>query len=76
MLWKSVKGVGNVLRHEYHHVADGIIYQVAVRHVPALKAAAEAIQAMSASQAAGKPERAAKPAKRVRAKARGKTAPR
>ena len=43
--WKSVMGIGNVLRHDYDEIIDGIIYEAATRGLPILKAAVTAIDA-------------------------------
>jgi uncharacterized protein with HEPN domain len=37
--WPKVKGVGNILRHEYHKVQDEIVWEVVEKHLPPLKAA-------------------------------------
>ncbi len=37
--WKQVRGVGNVLRHEYNKVVDGIIWSAATKDMKALKRA-------------------------------------
>lgn len=37
--WAQIRGVGNVLRHEYHRVADAIIWSVVTEHLPPLQAA-------------------------------------
>jgi len=37
--WKQIKGIGNILRHEYHRVADDIIWNVVVNDLPTLKKA-------------------------------------
>jgi uncharacterized protein with HEPN domain len=37
--WPKVKGVGNILRHEYHKVQDEIVWKVVEKHLPPLKAA-------------------------------------
>lgn len=37
--WKQVRGIGNLLRHEYHRVADKIVWAVVVDDIPPLKAA-------------------------------------
>ena len=37
--WPKVKGMGNILRHEYHKVQDEIIWEVVEKHLPPLKAA-------------------------------------
>lgn len=41
--WKQVRGVGNVLRHEYHRIAEPVIWDVVVRHLEPLKTAVEAM---------------------------------
>lgn len=41
--WKQIHGIGNVLRHEYHKIADDVIWAVLERH---LKPLAAAIQLM------------------------------
>jgi uncharacterized protein with HEPN domain len=43
--WEQVKGIGSVLRHEYHRISDRIIWAVAVERLPPLKAAIKAIEA-------------------------------
>lgn len=43
--WKRILGIGNVLRHEYRDVAVEVIYEVAVNHLTALRAAVIAIEA-------------------------------
>jgi uncharacterized protein with HEPN domain len=43
--WDQVKGIGSVLRHEYHRIADGIIWAVAVERLGSLKTAIEAMAA-------------------------------
>lgn len=35
----TIKGMGNVLRHEYHRVSDRIVWNVISAHLPTLKAA-------------------------------------
>lgn len=37
--WKSIRGMGNILRHEYHRVADDVIWSVIQDDLPPLKAA-------------------------------------
>jgi uncharacterized protein with HEPN domain len=37
--WKQVRGIGNLLRHEYHKVADKIVWAVVTDSVPQLKIA-------------------------------------
>jgi uncharacterized protein with HEPN domain len=41
--WPQVRTIGNVLRHEYHGLADNIIWGVVVDELPALKAAIQAL---------------------------------
>ncbi|KKX28276.1 HepT-like ribonuclease domain-containing protein [Rhizobium sp. LC145] len=42
--WPRVKGIGNVLRHEYHGLSDKIIWGVIIDELPRLRIAIEAIQ--------------------------------
>ncbi len=44
--WKSIAGIGNVLRHEYHTVADQLIWNVVRHELPSLK---QAVQDMAAT---------------------------
>ncbi|TDK37410.1 DUF86 domain-containing protein [Rhizobium deserti] len=37
--WKSVRGMGNILRHEYHRIADDVIWDVIQHDLPPLKEA-------------------------------------
>lgn len=48
--WATVRGIGNVLRHEYHRVVDGVVWAVVTDDLPPLKAAIEAIQAATAGE--------------------------
>ncbi len=41
--WPRVRGIGNVLRHEYSGLSDRIVWNVVVDELPRLKAAVEAI---------------------------------
>ena len=43
--WDQVKGIGSVLRHEYHRISDKVIWAVAIERLPPLKAAVEAMLA-------------------------------
>jgi uncharacterized protein with HEPN domain len=43
--WRSIGGIGNVLRHEHHTVWDKIIWDVVALEFPTLKLAIEAIDA-------------------------------
>lgn len=37
--WKRIAGIGSVLRHEYHSIADVVIWRVVTDYLPPLKAA-------------------------------------
>lgn len=37
--WRSIRGMGNILRHEYHRIADDVIWGVVTHDLPPLKAA-------------------------------------
>ena len=39
--WKEIKGVGNILRHEYHRVSDQIIWTTVQDELPRLKTAVQ-----------------------------------
>jgi uncharacterized protein with HEPN domain len=41
--WSQVKGIGNILRHEYRRVDDAIVWRVVTQDFPPLRAAAQAI---------------------------------
>jgi uncharacterized protein with HEPN domain len=43
--WRSIRGMGNVLRHEYHHIADDVIWDVIQHDLPPLKIAIQALRA-------------------------------
>lgn len=43
--WRSIGGIGNVLRHEYHTISDKIIWDVVALELPSLKSAIETIDA-------------------------------
>jgi uncharacterized protein with HEPN domain len=42
--WKQIRGIGNILRHEYHKIADDVIWVVVTEHIAPLKAAVIAIR--------------------------------
>ncbi|MBB6181215.1 DUF86 domain-containing protein [Pseudorhizobium flavum] len=44
--WRSIRGMGNILRHEYHRIADDVIRDVVDHDLPLLK---QAILAMKTS---------------------------
>ena len=37
--WPKIKAVGNILRHEYHAIADEVIWNIAKQSLPDLKVA-------------------------------------
>ncbi len=39
--WKQIKGIGNILRHEYHDISDDIVWDIVLHEIPRLKAVAE-----------------------------------
>jgi uncharacterized protein with HEPN domain len=41
--WAKVRGIGNVLRHEYHGLSDQIIWGVIMDEIPRLRVAIHAI---------------------------------
>jgi uncharacterized protein with HEPN domain len=41
--WKKIRGIGNVLRHEYHKIADDVIWAVVVENIGPLKTAIDII---------------------------------
>jgi uncharacterized protein with HEPN domain len=43
--WRSIAGIGNVLRHEYHAIFDQVIWKVIPDERPPLKAAVTTIKA-------------------------------
>jgi uncharacterized protein with HEPN domain len=43
--WERVRGIGNVLRHEYQGLSDPIIWKVVTDELPRLKLAIQAIDA-------------------------------
>ncbi len=44
--WSRVRGIGNVLRHEYSGLSDRIIWNVVIDELPRLKVTIEAIAAI------------------------------
>jgi uncharacterized protein with HEPN domain len=42
--WKKIRGIGNILRHEYHKIADDVIWAVVVENIGPLKTAIDAIR--------------------------------
>lgn len=43
--WKQIRGIGNVLRHEYHKIADPIVWAVVTDNLPPLRHAVTRIAA-------------------------------
>lgn len=43
--WRSIAGIGNILRHEYHAISNKVIWDAVKADLPPLKAAIEAIAA-------------------------------
>ncbi|TPI43919.1 DUF86 domain-containing protein [Mesorhizobium sp. B3-1-6] len=41
--WKQVRGIGNILRHEYHKTSEAIVWAVVTDNLPALRVAIERI---------------------------------
>ncbi len=41
--WRSVAGIGSVLRHDYHTISDKVIWDLVHDDLPQLKAAIEAM---------------------------------
>lgn len=37
--WNDIRGIGNILRHEYHHVSDRIVWNVVKHHFDLLETA-------------------------------------
>ena len=37
--WRSIRAMGNILRHEYHRIANDVIWDVIVQDLPVLKSA-------------------------------------
>jgi uncharacterized protein with HEPN domain len=42
--WRSIRGMGNILRHQYHRIADDVIWDVITHDLPPLKAAILALK--------------------------------
>jgi uncharacterized protein with HEPN domain len=42
--WKKIRGIGNVLRHDYHKIADDVIWVVVVENIGPLKTATNLIR--------------------------------
>lgn len=49
--WRDIRGLGNVFRHEYYHVADTVVWSVITRHLPNLRTAMEQIEKEAARSA-------------------------
>lgn len=48
--WARVRGIGNVLRHEYHSLSDPVVWGVVVDELPRLREALEAIRRATSEQ--------------------------
>lgn len=46
--WKQIRGIGNILRHQYHSIADEIVWAVVSDHMRPLKVAMLRIKAQTA----------------------------
>lgn len=46
--WKQIRGIGNVLRHEYHKIADPIVWAVVTDNLPPLRQAIARLAAAAA----------------------------
>lgn len=42
--WKQIRGIGNILRHEYHKIADDVIWAVVTENIAPLRTGIEAIR--------------------------------
>lgn len=42
--WKQIRGIGNILRHEYHKIADEVIWAVVTEHLAPLEVAVLALR--------------------------------
>ncbi|WP_407528271.1 HepT-like ribonuclease domain-containing protein [Methylobacterium oryzisoli] len=51
--WAAVRGIGNVLRHEHHRVADSVVWAVVVNDLPPLRTAIAALREMEDGRATG-----------------------
>jgi len=45
--WPSVRGIGNILRHDYDSISNPIIWRVVIDELPKLKRAIESIRKLS-----------------------------
>jgi uncharacterized protein with HEPN domain len=45
--WRNIETIGNILRHEYHNVADDVVWEILRKRLPSLK---QAILEMAGSQ--------------------------
>ena len=42
--WKQIRGIGNILRHEYHKIADDVIWLVVTENIAPLRVGIETIR--------------------------------
>lgn len=57
--WPLVKGIGNVLRHEYHQIAPQVVWAVVTEHLEPLRVAVQKLQKSEGEKKA--PSKARKP---------------
>ncbi|WP_288429165.1 HepT-like ribonuclease domain-containing protein [uncultured Agrobacterium sp.] len=50
--WKQIRGIGNILRHEYHKIADDVVWAVVTDHIQPLE---DAVRLMMRAPAANSP---------------------
>ncbi len=51
--WKQVRGIGNVLRHEYHKTSDPLVWAVVTESLPQLRQAIDRISKSLGSSPTG-----------------------
>ncbi|WP_287745944.1 HepT-like ribonuclease domain-containing protein [Methylobacterium sp.] len=51
--WAAVRGIGNVLRHECHRVADSVVWAAVVNDLPPLRTAIAALREIEDGRAPG-----------------------
>ncbi|MFZ2586933.1 MAG: HepT-like ribonuclease domain-containing protein [Alphaproteobacteria bacterium] len=45
--WKSIRGMGNMLRHEYHKIAPSVVWDVIQHHLKSLEKATQEMQSVN-----------------------------
>jgi uncharacterized protein with HEPN domain len=48
--WKQVRGIGNILRHEYHKTSDTLVWAVVTENLPPLRRAIERMAESAADE--------------------------